>query len=199
MKEDSFKERLRYEMVGILLAALGIFIFLSLISYSPTDPSFFSYTPAAGKEIHNWTGIVGAYLSGLLFQGFGFPSILIPFLLGLYACSFIFRWQVKYLSLKWAGWTAILLATSSLFGLWLKPIGFFSKDILAGGFLGEVLSKNLVRYFNPPGTTILLLLVLVLSFILGTGLSFISVVQKPGQPVDRSVKLSPPPAEASDD
>jgi S-DNA-T family DNA segregation ATPase FtsK/SpoIIIE len=178
MKEDSFTERLRYEMVGILLAALGIFLFLSLISYSPTDPSFFSYNPAQGKEIQNWTGIVGAYLSSLLFQGFGLPSILIPFLLGLYACSFIFRWQVKYLSLKWAGWSAILLATSSLFGLWLKPVGFISKDILAGGFLGEILSINLVRYFNPPGTTILLLLILILSFILGTGISFISVVRK---------------------
>jgi S-DNA-T family DNA segregation ATPase FtsK/SpoIIIE len=177
MKEDSFKERLWYEIVGILLAALGIFLFLSLISYSPKDPSFFSYTSARGGEIRNWMGIVGAYLSGLLFQGFGFPSLLIPFLLGLHSCSFIFHWQVKQLSLKGVGWTAILLAISSLFGLWLKPIHFFSQEILVGGFLGEILSRNLVRYFNPPGATILLLVILILSFILGTGLSFISIVQ----------------------
>jgi len=177
MREDFIKERLWNEIVGILFAAIGIFLFLSLVSYSPMDPSFFSYTSAKVKEIHNWMGIVGAYISDLLFQGFGFPSFLIPLLLGLYACSFIFHWQIKHLSLKLVGWSVILLATSSLFGLWLKPIRFLRQDVLVGGFLGEILSRSLVRYFNPPGATILLLVILILSFILGTGLSFISVVR----------------------
>ena len=112
--EDSFKEKLKYEIMGILLVALGIFLFLSLISYSPMDPSFFSYTSSKVKEIHNWMGIVGAYLSGLLFQGFGFPSFLISFVLGVFAFSFIFRWEWKYFSLKMAGWAVILISTSSL-------------------------------------------------------------------------------------
>ena len=177
MREDSIKERLWHEIVGILFVALGIFLFLSLVSYSPMDPSFFSYTSAKVKDIHNWMGIVGAYISSLLFQGFGFPSFLIPLLLGLYACRFIFHWQLKHLSFKLVGWSAILLAISSLFGLWLKPIRFFYQDVLVGGFLGEILSRSLVRYFNPPGATILLLVILILSFIMGTGLSFISIVQ----------------------
>ncbi|MGA2463840.1 MAG: DNA translocase FtsK 4TM domain-containing protein [Thermodesulfobacteriota bacterium] len=177
MREDSIKERLWHEIVGILFVALGIFLFLSLVSYSPIDPSFFSYTSAKVKDIHNWMGIVGAYISSLLFQGFGFPSFLIPLLLGLYACRFIFHWQLKHLSFKLVGWLAILLAISSLFGLWLKPIRFFYQDVLVGGFLGEILSRSLVRYFNPPGATILLLVILILSFILGTGLSFISIIQ----------------------
>jgi S-DNA-T family DNA segregation ATPase FtsK/SpoIIIE len=177
MREDSIKERLWHEIVGILFVALGIFLFLSLVSYSPMDPSFFSYTSAKVKDIHNWMGIVGAYISSLLFQGFGFPSFLIPLLLGLYACRFIFHWQLKHLSFKLVGWLAILLAISSLFGLWLKPIRFFYQDVLVGGFLGEILSRSLVRYFNPPGATILLLVILILSFIMGTGLSFISIVQ----------------------
>lgn len=174
MREDSIKERLWHEIVGILFVALGIFLFLSLVSYSPIDPSFFSYISVKVKDIHNWMGIVGAYISSLLFQGFGFPSFLIPLLLGLYACRFIFHWQLEHLSFKLVGWSAILLATSSLLGLWLKP---FHQDVLVGGFLGEILSRNLVRYFNPPGATILLLVILILSFILGTGLSFISIVQ----------------------
>jgi len=177
MREDSIKERLWHEIVGILFVALGIFLFLSLVSYSPMDPSFFSYISVKVKDIHNWMGIVGAYISSLLFQGFGFPSFLIPLLLGLYACSFIFHWQLKHLSFKLVGWLAILLAISSLFGLWLKPIRFFYQDVLVGGFLGEILSRSLVRYFNPPGATILLLVILILSFILGTGLSFISIVR----------------------
>ncbi|MFB3886415.1 MAG: DNA translocase FtsK [Thermodesulfobacteriota bacterium] len=177
MRGDFIKEGLRNEILGILLTALAVFLFLSLSSYSPMDPSLFSYASSKAKEIQNWMGVVGSYTSSLLFQGFGFPSFLIPLLLGLYASSFIFHWEVKHLSFKLGGWAAILLATSSLFGLWLKPIHFFPRDILVGGFLGEILSRSLVRYFNPPGATVLLLVVLILSFILGTGISFVSVVR----------------------
>jgi S-DNA-T family DNA segregation ATPase FtsK/SpoIIIE len=46
-----------------------------------------------------------------------------------------------------------------------------------GGFIGEIFSRNLVRYFNRPGATILLLVILILSFVLGTGISFISLVK----------------------
>ena len=47
--EGSFKEKLKYEIVGILLVALGVFLFLSLISYSPADPSFNAYTTGKGR------------------------------------------------------------------------------------------------------------------------------------------------------
>ncbi len=180
MVEDSIKERLRYEVVGILLVALGVFLFLSLVSYSPLDPSFFSYTTSEVKDIHNWMGIVGAHLSGLLFQGFGFPSFLIPFLLGVFAFSFIFRWEWKYLSLKLAGWAIILLAACSLFSLWLRPIWINQQPLLPGGFMGEVFSRSLVRYFNLPGASILLVVVLILAFVLGTGISFISSMRRLG-------------------
>jgi len=181
-----------YEIVGILLVSAGVFIFLSLLSYSPIDPSFFSYTSPRVKEVHNWMGIVGSYVSSLLFQGFGFPSFLISFLLIVFAFCFIFRWELKYLSVKVAGWVLILLTTSSLFGLWAKPIGFYNRDLLFGGFLGEICSRNLIRYFNLPGATILLLMILILSFVLGTGISFISVIRRLGggvrQWVERSVR-----------
>jgi S-DNA-T family DNA segregation ATPase FtsK/SpoIIIE len=104
--EISFREKLKYEMTGILLVALAIFLLLSLISYSPLDPSFFSYASSRAKGIHNWMGIVGAYISSLLFQGFGFSSFLIPFVIGVFAVSFIFRWEWKYLPLKWGGWSS---------------------------------------------------------------------------------------------
>ncbi len=187
MKEDSFKERLRHEVVGILLIALGTFLFLSLVSYNPLDPSFFSYTSSKVKEVHNWTGVVGAYVSGLLLQGFGLPSFLIPLLLVVYAVSFIFRWEWKYPMLKLVGWSLILFVTSSLLSLWLKFLNSFFQDSLAGGFIGEILSRNLVRYFNLPGATILLLVVLILSLMLGTGISIISLMRSLGGGIRRWV------------
>ena len=175
--EDSIKERLKHEMVGILLVAIGIFLFLSLVTYDPMDPSFFSYTSPKTRDIHNWMGVVGSHVSSLLFQGFGLPCFLIPFVLGLYAFSFIFRWEWKYPSIKLIGWLITLLTTSSLLGLWLKPMRFYQHGLLVGGFIGEIISKSLVRYFNPPGTAVLLLMILILAFVLGTGISFISIVQ----------------------
>jgi len=186
--EDSIKEKLKHEIIGILLIAVGVFLFLSLVSYHPMDPSFFSYTSSKVKEIHNWMGIVGAYLSGLLFQGFGFPSFLVSFVLVIFAFSFIFRWEWKYLSLKLTGWVVILIATSSFFGLWLSPLRIYNQDLLIGGFIGEIFSRNLVRYFNRPGATILLSVILILSFVLGTGISFISVVKHLGGAVQKLIE-----------
>jgi DNA segregation ATPase FtsK/SpoIIIE, S-DNA-T family len=178
VREDSFQERLKHEIVGIALVALGIFLLLGLVSYSPMDPSFFSYASVKMKEIQNWMGIVGAYVSGLLFQGFGFSSFLIPFVLGIFAVSFILRWEWKYLSLKLTGWLIILLLVSSLLGLWLKPL---HQDPLVGGFIGEVISRIFARYFNFLGASVLLLVLLILSFILATGLSFFSVLHRLGE------------------
>ena len=185
MTEDGIKEKLKHEIVGILLIAVGIFLLLSLISYHPMDPSFFSYASSKVKGIHNWMGIVGAYLSSLLFQGFGYPSFLIPFALVIFAFSFIIRWEWKYLSLKAAGWVVILLTISALTGLWLRNL---HADTLVGGFIGEILSRNLVRYFNRPGATVLLLLTLILSFILGTGISFISLVKYLGEVFEKLIE-----------
>jgi S-DNA-T family DNA segregation ATPase FtsK/SpoIIIE len=185
MKEDPFKEKLKHEIVGIFLITFGIFLFLSLISYDPTDPSFFSYASSKVRNIHNWMGIVGAYASGLLFQGFGFSSFLIPFALGLFAFGYFFRWKWNYPSLKLAGWVIILLTASSLLGLWFKP---FRKELLIGGFMGEMISRTLVRYFNLPGATVLLLVILILSIVLGTGISFVAMIQYSGDALNRLIE-----------
>jgi S-DNA-T family DNA segregation ATPase FtsK/SpoIIIE len=176
--EDPIIEKLKHEIIGILLVALGIVLFLSLVSYHPLDPSFFSYTSSKVKDIHNWMGVVGSYVSGFLFQAFGLPSFLVPLVLGIFAFSFIFRWEWKVPLIKLAGWGVLLLSTSALFSLWLRPLRFYQQDILAGGFVGEIVSRILVRYFNVGGATLLSLLALILSFVLGTGLSFISIVRR---------------------
>ncbi|MCX8118862.1 MAG: DNA translocase FtsK 4TM domain-containing protein [Desulfobacterota bacterium] len=174
--EDTVKERLKREIVGIVLIAVALFLLLSLISYHPADPSFFSYATAP-REIANWVGIVGAYGSALLFQGVGFPAFLIPLVLGLYAIGYILRWEYKYPLLKLFGWAIILLTTASLFSLWTKPLQIPPRDFLLGGILGEILSRWLSRYLNLPGATLLLGCLWVLGFVLGTGVSFFGLVR----------------------
>jgi len=189
--ENSIKEKLKREIIGLLLVAMALFLFLSLISYDPADPSFFSYSSQKNLAIQNWMGIVGAYVSSLLFHGFGFPSFLIPFVLGFYALSFILRWEWKYPLVKWGGWFILLIVSSALFSLWMKPIRIYAQDLLVGGLIGEILSRNLVRFFNVPGATILLAMILILGFVLGTGLSFVVALRGLGRGIARlAVKLS---------
>jgi len=186
--EESIKEKLKREIIGLLLIAIALFLFLSLISYNPADPSLFSFSSQKVKAISNWMGIVGAYISGLLFQGFGFPSFLISFVLGLYAFSFILNWEWKYPLVKFGGWAIILFAFSSLFSLWMKPLKVYAQDLLVGGFIGEILSKHLVRYFNLPGATVIFTVILILGFVLGTGISFIALLRRLGSGVAKLIE-----------
>ncbi|MCJ7640454.1 MAG: DNA translocase FtsK 4TM domain-containing protein [Desulfobacterales bacterium] len=188
MTEDSLKEKLRHEIIGIVLIAVAACLLLGLVSYHPADPSFFSYSSSKVNGIHNWIGVVGAYASSFLFQAVGFSSFLIPFVVGVFAFGFIFRYQVKVPFLKLVGWFVILFALSSLLGLWLAPLRFHHQELLAGGFLGEIFSTNLVRFFNMAGATFLLVVVLILAFVLGTGVSFIALVQHVGNAVSRLIE-----------
>ncbi len=63
------------ELVGILIILTSIFIFLSLITYSPEDPNFIF---PENTEIKNLMGSKGSFISDLLFQSFGLASMMMP-------------------------------------------------------------------------------------------------------------------------
>tara|TARA_R110001606_G_scaffold81650_1_gene187835 strand:- start:6348 stop:8618 length:2271 start_codon:yes stop_codon:yes gene_type:complete len=67
-------------LIGAVTIVLStLFLFLALVSYSPSDPSF---NTAAGSVEHNWMGIFGAYLSDLSLSLIGLPVLLfLPLLL----------------------------------------------------------------------------------------------------------------------
>ena len=63
------------ELIGLLTLTAAILLFLSLVSYRPTDPSFNTVGGfgSAGRPAHNWIGLIGAWVSDLLLQDHGFP------------------------------------------------------------------------------------------------------------------------------
>ena len=64
------------ELVGIIIILASIFIFASLITYSPEDPNFIF---PENTLIKNLMGSKGSFISDLFFQSFGLVSLLIPF------------------------------------------------------------------------------------------------------------------------
>ncbi len=63
------------EFVGIIIILSSIFIFVSLLTYSPEDPNFIF---PENTPIKNLMGYKGGFVSDLLFQSFGLVSFFIP-------------------------------------------------------------------------------------------------------------------------
>ncbi len=72
------------ELSGLLIATLCIFVFISVISHSPFDPSINNLN---SSEVTNLGGYVGANISDLLLQFFGYFSLLI--------CPVLISWSYK--------------------------------------------------------------------------------------------------------
>ena len=149
MVEDSVKERLKLRDHRNSACRRGDFPLPEPDLLSPYGSLFLFLYLFKVKEIHNWMGIVGAYLSGLLFQGFGFPSFLIPLSSASLPSVSSSGGSGNTFPLKLAGWVVILIGTSSFFGLWLKPLAFYQQDLLMGGFIGEIFSRNSCPVFQP--------------------------------------------------
>ncbi len=72
------------ELSGLLIATLCIFVFISVISHSPFDPSINNLN---SSEVTNLGGHIGANISDLLVQLFGYFSLLI--------CPVLISWSYK--------------------------------------------------------------------------------------------------------
>ena len=67
------------EILSMTLIFLSLFLFLSLITYSPNDPSFFHSNNT--NSTSNLIGIIGAYLSDIFFFVLGYSSYLLCYFL----------------------------------------------------------------------------------------------------------------------
>ena len=75
IKINSFVKNRLIELSGTLLILCGIFLLVSIGSYSPSDPNFI-YTPENVK-ITNIGGFFGSVISDFLLQAVGLVSFLI--------------------------------------------------------------------------------------------------------------------------
>ncbi|RUO72934.1 DNA translocase FtsK [Idiomarina ramblicola] len=167
---------------GLLISgALAIFIFLSLVSFNPADPSW-SQTGYEGS-IHNAGGAVGAWVADVLLFAFGFVAYLIPF--GFVGLGYLlFRktyhlLEMDYLavSLRMIGAMLALIGASALSSINFDDIYYFS----AGGVIGNVIAASLLPYLNFVGTTLLLLTFFFTGVTLVTGISWLQVADKLGE------------------
>lgn len=116
-----FKASSVRDLAGFILLAATVFIFLSLISYNPMDPSWNTKVAGENSVIQNYGGIVGSHLADLLMQVFGYASYLFPLVMLGAAWAIVFS----------SGWSAISIRVFGFFVL------IFSLSFFLGWFQGE--------------------------------------------------------------
>jgi S-DNA-T family DNA segregation ATPase FtsK/SpoIIIE len=169
-KEETSTRSIYYEILGLALGALGIFLFLGLISHSSSDPSFGS-PQMAGAPVKNWVGTVGSYLSDFLYEWLGLAAFWLSFIF-FQLTIFSFR-KGPHPSPSWyaAGYVLVIFSFAGLISSGEENFQYFGWNFPWGGILGYLIFHRLELLLNPPGTHIFLLVLLLTGIILITRIS----------------------------
>ncbi|MBU2955694.1 DNA translocase FtsK [Marinobacter sp. F3R08] len=164
----------------IALVALCIYLSMALVTFSPADPGWASI----GHEtnVQNYAGRTGAWLASLLMDFFGHVAYLFPVMIAGYALMLI-RLRNDSLDLHWplfmmrfGGFLLILLSATSLLSLY----SVFGLGASSGGVLGTAVADAMVRFFNLPATTLLLIAIFLFALTVTTGLSWFWLMDQLG-------------------
>ncbi|HEX8735226.1 MAG TPA: DNA translocase FtsK 4TM domain-containing protein, partial [Pyrinomonadaceae bacterium] len=117
------------EVVAIILLAISVLVFLSLISYNPND-EFFRSNPGQPKT--NWIGVVGANIAGILINYLvGWTAFIFPPILALIAWR-VFRTDNLFPRFsRILGYLLLIVSLSGLFEL------FGSEGAMIGNLFAD--------------------------------------------------------------
>src|SRR5690242_919204 len=160
------------ELVGFLLFASAILLFLALASYSPLDPSLNTAAPLGSQQAHNWIGLFGAVTSDLMIQSLGLCVFLVPVMIGLLAARWFRSGEVASPGAKCLGAAVLMIFAPALLALlpfhwhWLHAVPI-------EGLLGRIVGDVLLHYFNLIGAYIVCATVVAVALYLSTAFSFV--------------------------
>jgi len=163
------------ELVGFLLCVSALLLFLALASYSPLDPSLNSASVLTGaRAARNWVGIVGAFISDLLLQGFGIGAFLLPVFPAVVGVRWFHSRKIQSPVAKSLGGSWLVIFVPALLAL-LPGHLRWEGAIPMEGLLGRIVGDALIHYFNLAGAYIVCASVLAVALYLSTAFSFSSL------------------------
>ncbi|HEV2645973.1 MAG TPA: DNA translocase FtsK [Acidobacteriaceae bacterium] len=166
------------EILGLVVIVSAGLLFLALASYTPTDPSA-NTVGGSVAGIHtarhladrltatNWTGLAGAWLADIILQTIGIAAFFLPVVFGRIGLCWMRQrpaGSAKARSIGLALW--IIFAPAAL-GLIPRTI-LWRHALPIEGVTGRLLADTMVHYFNLPGATIVLALMVAVSLYLAT-------------------------------
>ena len=147
---------IRQEILGIALFAVALYSGISLFS---------SWREA------NWGGWLGDLLSGAFLASIGYTSFVFPFILLLLSVGLVLRRFFRFRVVVPVCFLFFVLSSSALFSL-------IASTEEAGGFAGAFLSRLLSDFVGATGAIIFLSAVILITFLVATGLSIIQLAVK---------------------
>jgi len=158
--------------LGAVLTLASILLFLALATYHPSDASMNTASGAdAGNAVHNWIGVLGAYLSDILLQAFGLTAFLVPvWMVGL-GWNWIRSRAAGTAILRWMGVALAVIFTPALFGL-LPWHWRWVHAVPVEGVMGRVISGLLVAYLNTQGAWLVAVALAGVGLYFGSDISF---------------------------
>jgi S-DNA-T family DNA segregation ATPase FtsK/SpoIIIE len=130
------------DVIGVALLAVALLLLVAQLSFDRYDISFFR--DPHNKPVHNWIGVIGAYVAWGSFLPFGWVGYLLPWLLALFGVAYLLNFM-SYLHerLRWSLIWAVMLLVSLTGLLYIMDDGGrrgnFHETIgaqSAGGWLG---------------------------------------------------------------
>jgi len=163
----------------LLLVAVALYLILILFGFDRNDPAW-SHT-ATSAITNNPGGVAGAWISDLLLYLFGFSAWwLVTLMLQRVWASYrrmrsdsLFDQRALWVSLS--GFVILLFSSSTLEALRLYTWAV-ELPLAPGGMLGAVLGNVLSHALGFTGATLLLLVLMAVSFSLFTGLSWLRFI-----------------------
>jgi len=162
------------------LIALCIYLAMALVTFNPADPGWASI--GHQTSVLNSAGRSGAWLASLLRDFFGHVAYLFPVMVAGFAFMLIRR-RNDPLDLHWplfmmrfGGFLLILLSATSLLSLY----SVFGLGATSGGVLGTTVANAMVRFFNLPATTLLLIAIFLFALTVTVGLSWFWLMDQVG-------------------
>ena len=174
--------RLLREAGALILFPVALYVLVCLLSHNREDPSWSHSGPDLG--VHNWGGVIGAYLSDALLWFFGLMAYAFPILLAALAFN-VLREQARGArsplepTLRLIGFVVFIVSGAALAALRLGP----AQDLAAGygGILGRLVGTPLQHGFGVPGATLLTFAAFLVGVTLATGLSWFAVMDRTGR------------------
>ena len=170
--ESSTNNSLANEIVGIVLLAISVLLFLCLLTYNAGDPSF---NTVSGQTTQNFVGSIGANIATLLFQSIGLTAYVIPVLLLWSAWQYFWSESLFVSISRIVGFVLLVVCLSALLPLF-GFVTFFDQSVPAGGLIGTLFAKFLASGLGIIGASILLLAIGAAAFLLVTGVSYAPLI-----------------------
>ena len=184
----------KIKLLGIFLIVFSLLLFLSILSYSRFDESYFSYqfsdqfnvfTQDEIKEkaatTHNWLGIFGAYVSHFLIRStIGYFSIVYPVIIFIWGYTILKKEKNYRISIYLSNFLIVMaLLISTFFGMlqFTPEIELFKDYYELSGNIGLFFGTIISRLLGGLGSIIVLSTAIIATLIIAFDIQFGSILE----------------------